>query len=569
MRYLLIILLLFLFFALTLKSSFFESPIDDEPTYIANGLQYIKYGNLSFNSGSPILANIIVSSPLLLISNSLQIPNDEKYFQSGWGHGYARDLLMFNRDKIDLILFLVRMPVILAGLLLGLLLFIWIKHWYGYLAGILGLSLYVTEPNIIAHSHYATLDIFLALFIVGTLFFLYLSIIKNEKKYFILFITSFVFAQLTKVTALFLFPFCFFIFYFYSNKVNFFGKFKEAFLRILILAFISFMAINTFYGWRDIGLPLERYLKQDNSVINSEYPISLIESKLPFNGKPLGKISEYFYKEFPLPITYQYMKVFGWTFFRTSYPQPLFLAGHYFSSGWIANFPLTTILKMPITLLFLFCTSIILFFVKKRKLTKEEFAFIIVPLVIFVFTFISSSRLYTAYRLMIFLVPLIIIFTSSWVKNLSKYSSIFFIVALLQFYIALSNFPNFLGFANFIDQKDKYKYLSDANLDWGQDVKQLSQYIKENKIKSIKQNLYGIMNTGLYNVPYNRFGPPWVKEDGGPIEDCEPKGPGLYAISASQLTGTSLKNHNCFSWLIKKGTLIKVIGSSIYIFKIR
>lgn len=169
---------------------------------------------------------------------------------------------------------------------------------------------------------------------------------------------------------------------------------------------------------------------------------------------------------------------------------------------------------------------------------------------------------------MIFLLPLIIIFTVRMVKNLNKYFLIFFVVVLLQFYIAVSTFPNFLGFANFIDQPDKYKYLSDANLDWGQDIKQLSIYIKENKIKSIKQNLYGIMNTGLYNVSYNRFGPPWVKEDGGPIEDCEPKGPGLYAISASQLTGTSLKNNNCFDWLIERGKLIKVIGSSIYIYKI-
>lgn len=568
MKYLLIFLLLLLFFTLTLKSSFYESPIDDEPIHTITGLLYLKYGNLTFNAGSPILANIIFSSPLLLISNSLQIPTNQKYFQTGYGHGFGREFLMLNRNNIDLILFLVRMPVMIAGVLLGLIIFIWIKKWYGFLAGLLGLALYVTEPNIIANSHYAALDIFLALFFVATMFFLHLFILKKEKKYLVLFVVSFVFAQLTKVTALFLFPICFFIFYFYSNKVNFFGKFKEALFKILILAVISFVGINTFYGWRDIGLPLEQYLKHDNSVLNHrEYPISLIESKLPFYGKPLGRISQYFYKDFPLPITYQYIKVLGWTFFRTSYPQPAFLAGHYFTSGWLANFPLTAIIKMPITLLFLFCTSIILFFIRKRKLTKEEFAFVVVPLIIFVFIF-TSSRLYTAYRYMIFLVPLIILLTVSWIKNLNKYSSIFFVIVFIQFYITILNFPNFLGFANFIDQQNKYKYLSDANLDWGQDIKQLSIYIKENRIKSIKQNLYGLMNTGLYNVSYNRFGPPWVKEDGGPIEDCEPKGPGLYAISASQLTGTSLKNHNCFGWLIKRGKLLKVIGSSIYIFKI-
>src|SRR5439155_1201345 len=136
---------------------------------------------------------------------------------------------------------------------------------------------------------------------------------------------------------------------------------------------------------------------------------------------------------------------------------------------------------------------------------------------------------------------------------------------LFQIFITLLNYPNFLGYANFINQADKYKYLSDSDLDSGQDVKKLSLYIKDKKT-TIRENLFGVMDTELYNIPYSRFGPSWL--NGNQAEDCRPLGPGVYAISATQLTGTFLRNHECFKWLKEKGKLVKILGSSIYIFQI-
>lgn len=565
LRSILIFFLLLFFLILTLVSSLSESPNVNEG-HIATGFLYLRYGNLTFNAGSPILSDVISAVPLLLIEKSILMPQKKEYFEIGYVHPYVRDFFMLNKKNIDLILFLGRLPVMLAGVLLGVIVFSWIKQLYGYWIGILGLGLYILEPNIIVHSHYVATDIFFALFFTATLFFLQRFIFKKQKKYLALFIICFVAAQLTKITAIFLFPVCFFIFYFYSDKEKFVNKIKESFFKILILTFVSFVGINTFYLWRDIGLPLADYLKHDNSVRSSGYSINFIESKLPFYGKPIGKASEYLFNKFPLPVTYQYVKTLGWVFFRSNIPQQAFLAGHYFDNGWKLYFPLVTIIKMPITLLLLFCSSIILFFTKKRRLKKEEFVFVAIPFVIFVFILIFS-KINTGYRLMIFLVPLIIILSIGTTKLLKRYSGLFLIAILFQFYITLANFPNFSGYANFIKDSEKYKYLTDSNIDWGQDIKRLSIYIKNNNVSSIKQNLYGILNTELYDVPYISFGPPWFRKK-NEIEDCSEGGSGLYAVSASQLNGSSFKNHHCFDWLVNKGKLIKIIGSSIYIFKL-
>lgn len=565
MKYLLVILLLSIFFIVTLTSSLSESPIQDEG-HIITGFLYLRYGNLTFNSGSPLLADAISASPLLLISKSIVIPQKQEYFQIGYVHTFVRDFFMTNKRNIDLILLLARLPVMLAGVLLGLIIFLWAKQWYGYMAGIIALSLYVIEPNMLAHSHYVTTDIFFALFFVATLFFLQQYILKKQKIYQILFIIFFVASQLTKITAIFLFPVCFFIFYFYSDKHMIIDKIKESFIKIFILGIISIIGINTFYGWRDVGLPLAYYLKQDNSVRGSGYSLRQIESSLPFHGTKLGRVSEYIYNTVPLPITYQYTKTLGWVYFRSKIPHQAFLVGYYFDEGWKLYFPIVTLLKMPISLLLFLCFSVFLFFAKKRKLLKKELVFILLPLALFALPFITS-RVNTGYRLMLFLVPLVIIFSADITKNFRKYLYFFFLVIIFQVYLSFSSFPNFMGYANFIDNKEKYKYITDSNIDWGQDIKRLALYIKENNIISIKQNLYGILTTELYNVQYDSFGPPWFREK-KEAEDCEAKGAGLYAVSASQLNGTSLENHNCFDWLIKKGKLEEVIGSSIYIFRI-
>ncbi len=552
-----VIFLLSFFFFLTFTSSLSESPTTDEPGFIINGLLYMKYGNLVFNSGSPILPNIISTVPLIAFGPNLTIPTEPKYFQQGNVHDFAKYFLLLNKVNIDTILLLTRLPMMIVGTLLGFFIFFWAKRWYGYVPALLALALYVSEPSFLAHSHYAATDVPFALLFIMTLFFLERYVTTNRTQYLILFIISFVLSQLTKITAIFLFPLTFFIFYWYSTKTTVFGKIMVSGRMMVILILLSIFAINAFYGFRDIGLPLSYYLTRDQAVKNSPYSKNLIQFGLP----------SYFYTSIPLPISYQYVKTLGWAaYVRSKIPEPAFLAGRYFNTGWKLYFPVTILFKMSLGLLMFLAISLFLHFNQKKQFEKRELVFVVMPLALFM-GIMLFSRVNSGYRLMLFLVPLFILFAVRFVSKMNRLTYIFILIALFQLAITISNFPNFLGYANFIDPRNKYKYLTDSNVDWGQDVKRLSMYLKDNKINTIHMNLFGVMDTEIYGKPYNRFGPSWIKEE-GVNENCQNQGWGVYAISASQLNGTFLDNHACFVWLLKKGTLLDVVGSSIYIYSV-
>ncbi|MDD4938518.1 MAG: hypothetical protein PHX34_05965, partial [Candidatus Shapirobacteria bacterium] len=110
-------------------------------------------------------------------------------------------------------------------------------------------------------------------------------------------------------------------------------------------------------------------------------------------------------------------------------------------------------------------------------------------------------------------------------------------------------------------------HLVDSNLDWGQDIKALSRFIKDNNIQNIKVNLFGLTQLDSYNVDYQYFGPSWLKEDKNRQLSCQNDYSGWLAISATQLQGVYLDNKECFQWLKNLKPYTK-IGYSIFIYKI-
>ena len=59
-------------------------------------------------------------------------------------------------------------------------------------------------------------------------------------------------------------------------------------------------------------------------------------------------------------------------------------------------------------------------------------------------------------------------------------------------YSTLSYYPNYIGYFNeAVPRSERYNYLTDSSLDWGQDLLRLKQYVDENQIKKIKVDYFG------------------------------------------------------------------------------
>ena len=82
----------------------------------------------------------------------------------------------------------------------------------------------------------------------------------------------------------------------------------------------------------------------------------------------------------------------------------------------------------------------------------------------------------------------------------------------------LSTYPYYLSYYNELagGPDNGYKYAVDSNLDWGQDLKRLTQYVNENNIDKIKLEYFGGGNPQYYlGNKYEKFDPNNVSQRHG------------------------------------------------------
>ena len=110
-----------------------------------------------------------------------------------------------------------------------------------------------------------------------------------------------------------------------------------------------------------------------------------------------------------------------------------------------------------------------------------------------------------------------------------------------------------------------YRYLSDSNLDWGQDLKGLKAYIEREKLPIIYLSYFGTAPPAYYGIRYQdvaskgALGPP-------PPERVPADAPRkILAISAYNLQDVSKADNPLFRWLWTRRPIAK-IGYSIFVY---
>ena len=140
---------------------------------------------------------------------------------------------------------------------------------------------------------------------------------------------------------------------------------------------------------------------------------------------------------------------------------------------------------------------------------------------------------------------------------------------LLLWYLAetISIAPNFIAYFNELvgGAQNGYKYVVDSNLDWGQDLKKLAAFVKENKINKIKVDYFGGGSPQYYLG--EKF-EPWSSSKGRP-EANSWLAVSLTFLQNSQgqpVPGFDRKTEDSYSWLQGEKPFSR-IGYSIFIYK--
>jgi hypothetical protein len=129
---------------------------------------------------------------------------------------------------------------------------------------------------------------------------------------------------------------------------------------------------------------------------------------------------------------------------------------------------------------------------------------------------------------------------------------------LWQAISVLKIYPHFISFANeIVGGPDKvYLYTVNSNLDWGQDLKRLKKWVRENNIEKIYLDYFGGGNPKYY---LGRKYEKWSAD----IEEKEFKRGNYLAVSITSLQ----VNQEKYAWLKKFEPKTK-IGYSIFVFYI-
>ncbi len=145
-----------------------DAQTSDEAVHLAAGVAHLRLGDRRMNPEHPPLAKLISAVPFLFVDAPL--PTDSPAWTAGEEWSFGARFLYRNRLSPDEILFWGRLPILMSGVLLILLIYFWARRLHGVQGALIATAVAAFEPNLIAHSHYVTNDLLLALLFGSTLF---------------------------------------------------------------------------------------------------------------------------------------------------------------------------------------------------------------------------------------------------------------------------------------------------------------------------------------------------------------------------------------------------------------
>jgi hypothetical protein len=247
-----------------------------------------------------------------------------------------------------------------------------------------------------------------------------------------------------------------------------------------------------------------------------------------------------------------------------------FFFGEYSYQGWWDYFIISFLIKTPIGSLALIFASLALYRIGSR-LKWPDAIFLLFPVVIF-FTATTQAKISIGLRHILPVYPFLFVLASRLATAQFQRRWIAAVLlgiplvstAISSLRIAPHQLAYFNEFAGGPGQG--YHYLSDSNLDWGQDLKGLKSYIEKENLATIYLSYFGTAPPSYYGIRY-QFVPGASPLEWPPPADKVPPTASrkILAISVYNLQDVSSPYDPLFRWLWMRQPVAK-IGYSIFIY---
>lgn len=549
-----------IFTALCVTSYTQKSATFDEPVHLFAGYAALAKGDHRVDPTHPPAARLWAALPLLWTDEpDISLEQIDAMRGRDWlfrTTAASRDFMYVDNDG-DRLLYAARFMVVLLGLALGLLVHRWARDTLGVAPARWVLLFYTLTPNLLAHASLVTTDLAVTLSLVATVYCLWRVVLRPTPLWMVATGLATGLAVTTKFSGVMVLPI------------------------LVVLVFVSVRSRHSPMTWR-----LARAL----AAITAALTIAMIWAMYGFRHAPSAS-SHWLFHVDRLPQVQQYfgswLVAFQWVDAHHLLPNafthgllysqaavaqlPAYLAGQYSDTGWWYYFPLAFLIKTPVVLLTLFLTGLGALAMRRHAGPPLIAWFLVVPIVI-VLGLAMVSGINIGVRHILPMYPFVTIVAgvaAAALWNARQRAVRFALPMATAAWVVLvaSIHPDYLTYFNrFIGgPAHGHEYLTDSNLDWGQDLKPLKAWMDDNGVAHINLAYFGISDPAYYGIDWTALPGSGITAERGQ----RPRLPGYVAISATVQSGVYLpRRWRLFYRAFRDQSPVAVIGNSIRVYKV-
>jgi 4-amino-4-deoxy-L-arabinose transferase-like glycosyltransferase len=459
--------LLMLQAALALTMVHRESLTFDEDDHMFAGYMMWKATDYGLNPEHPPLVKLLATVPILRDHLWVPPPLDHQFFKTE-AYLNGRDWLAHNDGDRQHLVFKMRMSAELLALGLCLFVFLAAREWFGDAAGLIALTLIVFDPNILAHSALVTTDIGVSCFFVAAIWTFYRFVTRPTLVRLLLAGVATGLLLATKHSGILIGP-MFVALIAWEVFTAPATERKRTALRLtgsfFAIVVISVVVLWSFYGFRYTARPAG--MPFGISVAGYAEPLPHFESA---GVVAVGRLHL-------LPESYL-IGLIDVKLAAANYPT--FLLGKVYPHGQWYYFPFVILIKTTLGLLLLLVLGTFAT-VTGKLIRRRELMYALVPPVIYLAVAMMSGMNIGA-RHLLPMYAFAIIFAAAATVTLARMDRRWAVLcsALIAVHIvsSLLVFPNEMAYANEASggPDNLHTLLSDANVDWGQQLFQVKQW---------------------------------------------------------------------------------------------
>ena len=496
----------------------------DEYWHLPVGLLNLRTGRFHFDNLNPPLCRMTAALPLCFTSaqtGSADVDHDAM----GWGDVFVAA----NGPHYGTWFFLGRAMIVLISVLGGLVTAIWARELFGDSAGCLAALFWAFEPNLIAHGSLVTTDMGAAAFFVFTLFALWKFASRPGWKTALIFGGVLGLAQLAKFTSLLLYPI------------------SIAAFAVIVIAGRARLLPSLHPGEgqektsqrelraptraaRDTGGPKPPPVAPNRIArIAGLWVVALLLSVVVLNAGYLfrgsfSSLSSYDFQSatfrsvarqlqplrwMPVPLPRDYVEGLDHQRQVMEQKHPVFLDGQLSEDGSAHYYLWALFCKLPHPLQLLTIATL-LWLVIPGSVARRPFLqlLILLPAVVMIGV-AEGSRMQLGIRYVLPAIPFLILFASQSTQWLDfkafPFRSLTTAVLAAWMLLSVRYHPHHLAYFNELagGPLGGREHLLDSNLDWGQDLGGLKQYLDEHQSGEIGLAYFGTVPPSALGIGYH------------------------------------------------------------------